>query len=611
MAQQFSGVGSPTSASVEQAAGKISILGDHSEWPDFKVSDVGTRLDLDSQYSDLVPGDLVVLTSTSPPASSVFTVTDVQDRSRTSFAISARITSLTLNPSMDSLAGKSPRSVSVLAGSERLALAGAPLATPVEGKLIELSGEVALPPGRLVLVTGRAPLMRVESATLMLTAPTGAQFVLHRGDLLTVTGPAKVTGTSSVWPVRHGTETGTVAVSPGSVAFLPAADSAPLHAEVAVVDESAGTTLLLQQELAGSYDRASLRVSANVAPATHGETKSETLGSGDSTALFQQFTLSQKPLTYVASTTSGVRSTLEVRVDGNRWDEVRSLFGCRPNDRVYTVRIADDDRVTVGFGDGITGARLPTGAQNVTATYRIGTGLAGAVPAGALTMLMTRPLGVRGVTNPIAAGLAADPDAPEAVRRNAPGTALAFDRVVSLLDYEDFVRAIPGFAKARAAVVVSSGVRTVHLTVVGEGGADISLAEQADLRATIRNAGDPRQRLAIDSAEQIGFYVNLTCVVDPATVPGAVTAAVRSTLLERFGFEARDLGQAVTATEVMAVAQAVPGVVAVNLTLLDVVADGDRRDVLPARTAGGDGTTVAPAQLLTVRPDGIGLVEAT
>jgi hypothetical protein len=52
-------------------------------------------------------------------------------------------------------------------------------------------------------------------------------------------------------------------------------------------------------------------------------------------------------------------------------------------------------------------------------------------------------------------------------------------------------------------------------------------------------------------------------------------------------------------------------VVGVNLSLLDVVADGDRRDVLPARTAGGGGTTVAPAQLLTVRPDGIGLVEAT
>ena len=33
--------------------------------------------------------------------------------------------------------------------------------------------------------------------------------------------------------------------------------------------------------------------------------------------------------------------------------------------------------VSLTFGDGVTGSRLPTGSANVTASYRIGTGLAG------------------------------------------------------------------------------------------------------------------------------------------------------------------------------------------------------------------------------------------
>ena len=43
-----------------------------------------------------------------------------------------------------------------------------------------------------------------------------------------------------------------------------------------------------------------------------------------------------------------------------------------PDARVYTTRRADDGTVTVTFGDGRTGARLPSGRDNVVATYRVG-----------------------------------------------------------------------------------------------------------------------------------------------------------------------------------------------------------------------------------------------
>ena len=58
-------------------------------------------------------------------------------------------------------------------------------------------------------------------------------------------------------------------------------------------------------------------------------------------------------------------------------------------------------RPSVIFGDGEHGARLPSGVENVTATYRSGIGAAGMVGAGRITLMAMRPLGIRSVTNPL------------------------------------------------------------------------------------------------------------------------------------------------------------------------------------------------------------------
>ena len=44
------------------------------------------------------------------------------------------------------------------------------------------------------------------------------------------------------------------------------------------------------------------------------------------------------------------------------------------NDWLAPVHTDDDGRTTVQFGDGISGARLPTGVENVRAVYRKGSG---------------------------------------------------------------------------------------------------------------------------------------------------------------------------------------------------------------------------------------------
>ena len=51
-----------------------------------------------------------------------------------------------------------------------------------------------------------------------------------------------------------------------------------------------------------------------------------------------------------------------------------AFSGAGPQDEVYIVRQNEDGESIVTFGDGETGARLPSGVKNVTASYRFGAG---------------------------------------------------------------------------------------------------------------------------------------------------------------------------------------------------------------------------------------------
>lgn len=69
---------------------------------------------------------------------------------------------------------------------------------------------------------------------------------------------------------------------------------------------------------------------------------------------------------------------LEVIVDGERWEPVRSFTGCGPDDRVYVNSADGDGAATIRFGDGTAGRRPPDGA-GIRAVFRYGSGAAGNV----------------------------------------------------------------------------------------------------------------------------------------------------------------------------------------------------------------------------------------
>jgi hypothetical protein len=373
------------------------------------------------------------------------------------------------------------------------------------------------------------------------------------------------------------------------------------------------TTLYFETALAWRYVRSTVTLSANVALSTHGQTVPvEILGSGDAALEKQRFTLQKAPLTWVSATTpSGRKSTLSVRVDDTEWTELPSLYGVDPESQSYTLRTNDDGRATVIF------SRLPTGTGNVVASYRSGLGLAGQVPAGSLTTLLSRPLGVKAVVNPLRATGAADPESRDSARSNAPVSVLTLERIVSLLDYENFARAFAGVGKAQAVALWDGQTQLIHLSVAAADGTPLEAgtALASGLAGAIAKASDGRQRVRVDGYLARYFRVEAGVTLDPRLESAAVLAQVEAALHAAFGFANRQFGQRVTSADVVTVIQSVRGVVACTLTALALLtaAGSDAgtgvTSILSAELARFDGAIVTPAEILMLSPSGVKLFE--
>ena len=382
------------------------------------------------------------------------------------------------------------------------------------------------------------------------------------------------------------------------------------------------TILVLEKAMQNSYDPFTVRIYANVSRATHGETVHEVLGSGNGAQANQRFTLKKQPVTYIsAPTPSGSESTIEVRINDVEWQEVPSLYGLDEQIRGYITRMDDDGKSTLIFGDGKNGARLPTGQENVLAAYRTGIGTEGMVRAGQLSLLMTRPLGVKGVINPLAPTGAADPEPRDEAKQNAPQKVLTLDRIVSLQDFEDFARAFAGIGKAQASWLWDGEIRFVHVTVASAGAGTVdSISELYKVDKTsdlyknlvfgIERAKDPVQQFRIDSFNPLFFNISASVLVDSRYIKERVLAAVTDALKQAFSFEQRSFGQAVTESEVLAVMQRVEGVIAVDLNALYLKGEPPGlKTYLEANRARQNKGLLLPADLLTFNPEGIELKE--
>lgn len=508
-----------------------------ANWENITLQDAepgAPLVDLDSVYPAAVAGGQVVFVDPTSTKGLHYTrVVGAKELTRSDYLIAAKVTRLQVDSFPVQPSSFGLRTTQILASTAHLAVTEIPLTDPAgaAGTGLEGAGQLMLDGAYLSLAVGQS--VAVSGVRTDKAGATGCE-------LLTIKALSLVDGYTVI-------------------SFSP--------------------------EMTGTYVRSTVTIDANVAAATHGETRFEILGSGDSSQTFQRFPLKQTPLTYVAANTpSGVASTLLVRVDGVQWSEVPWLYSCAPTDRVYTVVVGADGTTYVQFGDGVTGARPGSGTNNVQATYRQGIGSAGTVRAGQISMLLSRPPGVGGVINSLASNGASDPETIDQARPNAPISVRTIDRIVSLEDFGDFAAASAGIGKAAASWIWDGTSYVAAVTVAGINGAAVvpNSDQYNSLLSAMRSAGDGTVSVTLCPYTPLTFTLAAAIIADPTLDPAAVLSAVKAALAQVFCFAARAFGQPVFQSEVITTIQNVPGVVAVTLSVLDQSGYHGLRDMVPS-----------------------------
>jgi hypothetical protein len=368
------------------------------------------------------------------------------------------------------------------------------------------------------------------------------------------------------------------------------------------------------------FDEAEPRVTVhgNLVDASQGKAEHEAvLGNGDHRQPWQTFPLPKAPLTYFLSAGAVPPHTpeLEIWVEGRLWNRVDSFHGRAAAEPIYIVREDAEGRSFVQFGDGESGARLPSGLKNVVARYRSGVGARGPIKPGATPTAGERPAGFDKVSLAGIVSGGADPEPGYKAREAAPGKVQSLGRLVSIRDYESETLALPGVVRAAAAWDLHEGVPAVILRVLLAAGREAEFtAIQATLAHAQRCRGPDRFPLVVQQARLRHVFVDLSYARDPRYRQEDVENALRASLGltgvvadERsglFGLQARQLGEPEYASRIEGRAQNVTGVLWCRVSALGLLAPGnDSNAALPsAPRPQAQVLSCSPHELLQLAP---------
>ena len=144
-------------------------------------------------------------------------------------------------------------------------------------------------------------------------------------------------------------------------------------------------------------------------------------------------------------------ASVSVSAANGAFVEKESLLGSGPNDRHFVVLVDQNDRATVRFGNGTSGAP-PSGT--VTVTYKTGGGASGNVDAGRIVVVEGTFTDAHGraaqvsVTNAEPASGGTDRQSVASAKLLAPESLRTLTRSVTREDFEVNARRVPGVARA-------------------------------------------------------------------------------------------------------------------------------------------------------------------
>ncbi|MFI6644009.1 baseplate J/gp47 family protein [Streptomyces sp. NPDC050504] len=283
----------------------------------------------------------------------------------------------------------------------------------------------------------------------------------------------------------------------------------------------------------------------------------------------QRFPLARPALVLRPSAPAGqtgrdILLTTTLAATTEAWTPRDTLAFSQAAQRDYVVETDADDRSAVLFGDGRFGAIPPPGAL-VKATYRVGGGAAGNVPAGAVDTVVAQQLALIGarVSNPAPATGGAERESIEHAVLHAPAVFRSLRRAVTAADYEALALSFEGVGKVHAE---ATGWNQVTLHVAPEGGGKVSDALEAGLKGYFEDKRMLSQLIEISDVDYVQIKVTAEVAIESFYVRDDVVAAVRTAAGALLAFERVDFRQTVYLSKFYEEIQDVPGVVFANIT---------------------------------------------
>ena len=250
----------------------------------------------------------------------------------------------------------------------------------------------------------------------------------------------------------------------------------------------------------------------------------------------------------------------------DEWTRRESLAFSEAGQNDYFVEIDENDQATIVFGDGNLGSIPRQGAQ-ITASYRVGGGLAGNVLANTVTTIIDAPqLALLGATatNPApATGGAEREDIAHAVQQ-APAVFRSLRRAVTASDYQALALSYKGVGKVRAD---ATGWNEVTLYVAPDGGGGkVSDVLEEGLKGYFEDKRMLSQIVEVADVDYVPIFVTAEIAVESFYVPADVVANVQQAAAGLLAFDKVDFHQTVYLSRFYEDSQNVPGVVFVNIT---------------------------------------------
>ncbi|MBL4658864.1 MAG: hypothetical protein JKY19_00780 [Alcanivoracaceae bacterium] len=324
------------------------------------------------------------------------------------------------------------------------------------------------------------------------------------------------------------------------------------------------------------FSRNNTVIHGNVVNASHGENQPQViLGNGDASQTGQNFKLASDHISWLndPSFNTGVRADTLLIVGNRYWQQVENLSNSGAEDHHYQIKIDEDNKLSVHFGDGRHGRKLPTGIDNIRVNFREGNGEAGNLkPYSLIKITRPDPL-VDDFIAPLAATGGAMKEDPNHMRENAPAALLTLNRAVSLRDFEHLARhhSMVWQAKAFEKMANRPAPALIEIIIVSAGGSVFAANSEVarTLKGFFSQHAIPNLPISVLSYQPLLMRIQPTIMVDESAFDkDQVARAVKQHLQAALSLKQRQLGQALFRNSIIALIEQVEGVENANCEII-------------------------------------------